>query len=103
MEIGNVLGHHTSRTNCHPSADGDPWQNDNITSKPAIFSNIDRFPQLWTFDSISKEWIKRVGTTVERAIRTNEGTGSNCDQASVEEGSVEVNVNTFADSTRISN
>ena len=43
-----------------------------------------------------------MSSTIERAVWTNESASSDCYQAGVEESGVEIDINTFSDSEKVS-
>lgn len=102
VEVGNVFSHNTSSPNSHAPPYSDTWKHYNITAEPAILADTDWLSEFRTFDAIAKERIKWMSTAVEGAVRANESTSSDGYDASVKEHGVEVDVDTFANPTRIS-
>jgi hypothetical protein len=102
VECRYVFRHNTSSTNSNTSPYSHSWEHNNVASKPAVVSDCNGLTEFRTVDAISKERIQGVCSGIKRAIRTNESTIADSDQAGIEECAVEVNVDTPTKPARMS-
>jgi hypothetical protein len=96
MEVRNILSNNTPGTNRHTPTNSDSRKHYDIAAKPTVLTNSDRLPEFRALDTIAEERIEGMGTAVERAVRSDESASSDCDQAGINEDSVVVDVDTFA-------
>ena len=96
-EIRDVFCDDTSSTDGNTPTDSYTWAHDNVSAEPAVLANSNRSTELWTTGAITKERIKWVGCGVECTVWSDESAGSNGDLACIEEHSVEVDVDVFAE------
>jgi hypothetical protein len=102
MECRYVFRHNTSSTNTNSSPYSHSWEHNNVASKPTVVSDCNGLAEFRTLDAIAKERIQGVCSGIKRAIRTNESTVADSNQAGIEEGAVEVNVDTLTKPARMS-
>jgi len=102
VKIRYILGHNASSPHSHTSPNGYSRKDNDITSKPTIFTDCNRLAEFGASNAIAEEGIKWMGSAIERAIGSDESTGTHGDQADIEEGGVEVDVDTLTDPMKMS-
>lgn len=96
-EIRDIFCDYTASTDGNTTTDSYTGTDDNVSAEPAVLANSNRSPELWTTGAIAEERINWVGCGVECTVWSDESAGSNGDLACIEEYSVEVDVNVFAE------
>lgn len=88
-----VFCDNTSSTDTDTSSDSNSGKHNHVSSKPAVLADCNRLPKFRALGAIAEERIKWVCSSIERAIRANESTRADRNQASIQEGAVEVDIN----------
>jgi len=102
MECWNIFRNHTPGTYGNAPADCDARTDCYVASEPTIFTNCYRASEFRAIDSVTEERIERVCGGKERAIGAYESPGTNSDEAGIQEGAIEVDIDSFAESNTVS-
>lgn len=99
-EFRHVLGHDAPCADSNASSNGDTRQNDAVAAEPAVRAYLDGLPILWSLSALPQDGIKRVRSTIERAIWADQSTIANLDGACVQPYAIEIDVHVLSQSAQ---
>lgn len=73
-------------------------QNDNVTPKPAVLSDMNLLSKLWAGDPVSQRRVERVSAAIEATIWPDHCTSTNSDETCVYDDGIKVEKRSFTKS-----
>jgi hypothetical protein len=96
VERGHIFCHNAPRTDGNAPPYGHSREHHNATSEPAVLADGNGLAEFRAVDTIAEEWIERMCGGIKRTTWTDEGTSADGDQAGIEKGTAEVDIDALA-------